>query len=329
MSVELFRTTINVPASERKIGYDKPLMLIGSCFTENIGEKLAWYKFPLVVNPFGIVYNPLSVKNGLSRLMEGRKYVKEELHHYNGLFFSFDHHSKFSDVDPDVCLKKINNSFSEAVSALKNTSVLFITFGTSFYYTLHPEKRIVSNCHKLPAGEFNNEMLEVEDIVNDYRNIIPALTHLNPEIFIVFTVSPIRHWKDGAHPNQLSKAVLILAIDKLCKEFSNTAYFPAYELLLDELRDYRFYDEDMLHPNKTAIEFIWKRFSNSFISSETMQIMNEVGKIQAAKQHRPFNTKNEAFYSFVQQQIFKIKQIVNQYPSVDLSSELQHFNSWL
>lgn len=329
MSAELFRTTINVPVSNKKISYDKPIILIGSCFTENIGEKLAWYKFPLVVNPFGIVYNPLSVKSNISRLIEGREYSKEELHHYNGLFFSFDHHSKFSDVDPKVSLEKINSSFNKATSALKSASILFLTFGTSYYYTLHADNKVVSNCHKLPSGEFNNLRMDVDDIVQNYRNLLSDLINFNPNIFIVFTVSPIRHWKDGAHENQLSKAVLLLAIDKLCKEFNNITYFPAYELLLDELRDYRFYEEDMLHPNKIAIDFIWKRFSNTFIAMETMQIMNEVNKIQAAKQHRPFNTENEAYRIFVNQQISIIKQLSSQFSSLDLSAELKYFQSVL
>jgi hypothetical protein len=327
MSAELFRTVVPVLSSEKKISYNAPVMLLGSCFTENMGNKLLWYKFPAVVNPFGIVYNPVSIKSSLDRLLEGRKYSKAEIHNDKGLFFSFDHHSKFSDTDINACLEKINTSYTIASETLQKASILFLTFGTAYYYTLKSSGRGVSNCHKLPQNMFDHSRLEVEDIVNAYSELIPSLLKQNPGLHIIFTVSPIRHWKDGAHENQLSKSVLLLSIEKICREFKNTSYFPAYELMLDELRDYRFYEEDMLHPNKQAVEFIWKRFSDSLIEHDTLRVMNEVDKIQLAKQHRPFNSNTDAFQSFVSQQLSKIEQLSQQYSNIDFSSENQHFRS--
>lgn len=327
MSAELFRTVVTVPFSEKKISYNAPVMLLGSCFTENIGDKLLWYKFPAVVNPFGIVYNPISIKCSLLRLIEGRKYSKAEIHNDKGLFFSFDHHSRFSDTDINVCLEKINSAYTEATETIQKASILFLTFGTAYYYTLKSSNLVVSNCHKLPQNMFDHSRMDVDDIVKAYSELIPLLLKLNPGLHIVFTVSPIRHWKDGAHENQLSKSVLLLAIEKICHKFNNTSYFPAYEFMLDELRDYRFYEEDMLHPNKQAVEFIWKRFSNSLIERDTIQVMNEVDKIQLAKQHRPFNANTEAFQSFVSQQLSKIEQLSQQFLNIDFSAEDHHFRS--
>ncbi len=329
MSAEIFRTVISIPPSDKKITYKTASLLIGSCFTENMGNKLLWFKLPVFVNPFGISYNPLSIKKSLDRLISGIEYTAKEISYSDGLYFSFDHHSRFSDVDQKACIAKINVSFSEAGNYLKKTSFLFLTFGTAYYYTLNSDKQIVANCHKLPEKEFSRTMLTVNEIYEAYSELIPHLMEINPHLYIVFTVSPIRHWKDGAHENQISKSVLLLAIDSLCKKFKNTGYFSAYELMLDELRDYRFYEEDMLHPNKIAIDFIWKRFAGSFIENDTSRIMNEVDKIQLSRQHRPFNIKTEVFQNFVLQQMNKIKQLNQLYPEIDLSAEYEYFANFL
>ena len=328
MSVELFRTVVSVPPFANKISYKSSSMLIGSCFTENMGDKLLWYKLPAVINPFGITYNPLSVKKSIERLITGNIYKEDELCNYGGLFFSFDHHSKFSDVDSGSCIAKINSSLVNASEVLKKASHLFLTFGTSYYYELKSSRQIVSNCHKLPDKEFSRFRLKADEIVREYSYLIPALLEYNPGLQVIFTVSPIRHWKDGAHENQVSKSVLFIAIDELCKLFPNIGYFPAYELMMDELRDYRFYEEDMLHPNKTAINFIWEKFIDCFADKTTLRIMNEVEKIQLSKQHRPFNTQNDVFKTFLNQQLNKIEQLLDQHPELDLSEELNYFKSY-
>ncbi len=326
MQAEVFRTVVPVQVFQDKISYKSTTLLLGSCFTENIGNRLQWYKFPVTVNPFGIVYNPSSVKSCLERLISGKYYQEEDLCEREGLFFSFDHHSKFSDTDPGGCLQKINGSFGGGRAALYKASHLFITFGTSNYYTLKSDNRIVSNCHKVADKEFFRRRLTVEEIVEEYKNLINNLLEINPSIKIVFTISPIRHWKDGAHENQLSKSVLFLAVDELSKLFDCVLYFPAYELMMDELRDYRFYEEDMLHPGKPAIDFIWKRFADSFTDKATGNVMLEIEKIQLARQHRPFNTNTDSFKKFVEQQILKINQLSESYPELNLGEEYQYFN---
>jgi hypothetical protein len=325
MSAEIFRTVVPMQSSSDKVSYKSSSLLVGSCFTENIGSKLNWYKFPTIVNPFGITYNPASVKTSLERLISGIPYKAGDLHEHDGLYFSFDHHSRFSDQDPHTCLQKINDSFNEGRSTLEKASHLFITFGTSYFYILKSDNQIVSNCHKIPDGEFIRKRLNVEEIVSDYKRLINSLLNINPSVKLIFTVSPIRHWKDGAHENQLSKAVLFLAIDELCREFDALHYFPAFELMMDELRDYRFYEEDMIHPNKIAVEFIWKRFVESFVDNDTQRIMLEIEKIRSAVQHRPFNTSTESFRKFVHQQIKKIEQVSDSYPELDLSEEYHYF----
>lgn len=328
MSPELFRTVVPVYPVKTKISYRSHSVFMGSCFTENIGEKLSWYKFPVCINPFGIIYNPFSIKKNLERLISGKNYVQEDLDFYNGLYFSYDHHSRFSDTNPDSCLRKINSELTAAHEGLKKSSCLFLTFGTSYYYALNTTGMIVSNCHKLPDKVFSRSRLTPAEIVNEFSSLIPNLLQLNPELKIVFTVSPIRHWKDGAHENQVSKSVLFVAIDDICRKFDNCIYFPAYELMMDELRDYRFYEEDMIHPDKTAINFIWKRFSGCFIDEDTVRIMSEVEKIALSAQHRPFNPGSESFNVFVKKNIENIKRLNEKFPEIDLSTEYKYFTSF-
>jgi hypothetical protein len=327
MSVELFRTTIPVSPFPVKISYNTGIVMLGSCFTENIGEKLHWYKFPVNINPFGIIYNPYSVKNSLERIMKCNSYSEDDLVLNNGLYFCFDHHSRFSDVNRDAALSQINEALTSTNQDLKKASFLIITLGTAFYYELKSSGQVVSNCHKLPDTNFSRNRMSVNDIVVAYKLMIDTIHNFNPDLNIIFTVSPIRHWKDGAHENQISKSTLLLAINELIIAYNKIYYFPAYELMLDELRDYRFYEQDMLHPNKVAIDFIWKRFMDGFMDRNTNSIMSEIEKIQLAKQHRPFNIGNENFQNFALQQLNKIDHISNLYPSIDLSSEYKYFRA--
>ena len=311
--MEIFRTQVLVPKSERKITYQSNIMLIGSCFSEYIGNKLSGFKFNTNNNPFGIVYNPLSVKKSISRLTENRDYFKDDLINRDGVWHSFDHHSRFSSTNPDECIQAINNQLHISSDFLKKTDFLFITFGTSYVYSLVKNNMVVSNCHKLPAKEFHRKRLTVNEIVNEYNELIKQLQSSNPNLQIVFTVSPIRHWKDGAHENQLSKATLLLAIDNICSDFKNVMYFPSYEIIMDDLRDYRFYEEDMLHPNKVAVDYIWNRFKECFTEKGTMSLMKEVEKVMLALKHRPFNPETEQYREFLKQNSDKIKFLKEQY----------------
>lgn len=289
---------------------------------------MAEAKFPVDNNPFGIVYNPLSVKLVLNRLMENRSYNKQELFHFEGIWSSFDHHSRFSEIDAAVCLAKINDRVDLSSQFLSKTAFLFITFGTSYVYSRKANGTVVANCHKLPAAEFVRKRLTVEEIVSEYRILLEQLFKANPNLNIIFTVSPVRHWKDGAHENQLSKAILLLAIDQIVKDFPQTAYFPSYEIVMDDLRDYRFYEEDMLHPNKVAINYIWNRFKEVFMDADTLNLMKEVEKVILACSHRPFNPQSEQYQAFAKQMLNKIKLLQDQYP-ISFVQEEAHFTGLL
>lgn len=326
--MELFRTQIPVAPHPKRISYHSPIMFIGSCFSEYIGNKVAEARFPVDNNPFGIIYNPLSVKLVLDRLMENRPYKQQELFHYEGIWSSFDHHSRFSDIDDVACLAKINDRVGHSSQFLNKAGFLFITFGTSYVYMKKSDGMVVANCHKLPAAEFIRRRLTVDEIVAEYNTLLEQLFKLNLQLNIVFTVSPVRHWKDGAHENQLSKAILLLAIDQIMKTFPQTAYFPSYEIVMDDLRDYRFYEEDMLHPNKVAINYIWNRFKETYMEADTLNLMKEVEKVIQARNHRPFNPKSEPYYKFVSQNLDKIEFLKEQF-GIQLSDEEQFFKGAL
>ncbi|GAI96735.1 unnamed protein product, partial [marine sediment metagenome] len=230
-------------------------MFIGSCFTESIGGKLNDYKFPVDINPFGIIYNPSSVGKSLELLIGEKEFTIDDLFFYNGKWLSFFHHSSFSDKDPELCLSRINAKITESREFLKKAGFLFITFGTAWVFEWKESGETVSNCHKISALKFNHKLLAVEDILENYKTLIHKLLRFNPQLKIIFTVSPIRHWKDGAEGNQVSKAILLLSAHQLLKKFQSVSYFPAYEIIMDDLRDYRFYSDDMIHLNSVAIDY--------------------------------------------------------------------------
>ncbi len=280
-----FRTVVPIEPATHKISHSSHLMFFGSCFAENIGAKLTNARFQIDVNPFGIQYNPLSIGSALLRLIDNIPYSTENIFEANGLWHSYGHHSRFSAPTAEECLQKINARFEQAVENLRQADFLFLTFGTAWAYTHCETGEIVSNCHKMPESIFERVFLTDKVIIENYSEILRRLAAINPKLQIVFTVSPMRHWKDGAHGNNLSKASLLLAIEQM--QHKNISYFPAYEIMLDELRDYRFYAEDMQHPNDVAINYIWKRFSETYFTPETQKIATEAEKQNRALAHRP------------------------------------------
>lgn len=290
---------------------------MGSCFVENIGVRLRNYGFDIDTNPFGILYNPFSIANALERMLAGRLFSETELFRYDGLWYSFSHHGSFSASTPEEALEKINTRFIPAAQRLRAVNVLLITFGTAWVYRRQDGEEIVANCHKLPERNFVRTRLSVEDIVSRWTPLLQQLQAENPGMRFLFTVSPIRHLKDGAHENQLSKAVLLLAIDSLKKHF-NIAYFPAYELMMDELRDYRFYASDMVHPSEQAIDYIWERFAASCFGKETKDIMREVEQIRVALAHRPFNADSDEYRRFHKQTLLRKMDLMQRYPNIHL-----------
>lgn len=320
------QTKITVAAPDFSIDYNSRLMMLGSCFAENMGSKFSYYKFDVDVNPCGIIYNPLSVANVLRLLVEGKRFEKNDLREVGGKWVSLFHHGAFSSADPDECLHRINDRLTKATGELRTLDLLVITWGTAWVYKYIPENIIVSNCHKIPSREFERSRLSVENIVREYLVLIERLREINPGLRILFTVSPIRHWKDGAHGNQLSKATLLLAIDRLREEIQHVYYFPAYEIVLDELRDYRFYAEDMLHVSGFTVDYIWERFLYSFISPEVFGLMNQIGRINKGVAHRPFEPQSEEYQRLVKKMLAEIAMISRSYPMIDFSEEKRKLN---
>ena len=326
----VFRTVVNVKPYPFSIDYGTATMLLGSCFTENIGETMVNRKLPALVNPFGVIYNPISVNLVLKRIIQGNPYGNDDLMHHNNQWISLNHHTSFSKPNQTECLEGINLSLSNAHNFWQKTQRLIITFGTARVFNLTKTGKPVANCHKIPAKEFTRRLLSVEEIVGIWKSEFEEILREKPNLKVILTVSPVRHWKDGAEGNQLSKATLILAINKLIEIFpNNLVYFPAYEIVMDDLRDYRFYSNDMLHPSTLAVEYIWEKFKNSLIQPSAQQLMNEVEKIAQAVNHKPFNTQSEEFKQFIKNTLLKIGSIGQRKPNIDFTHEVDLLNRYL
>lgn len=330
MSDFKFRTEVEIPGFNPKISYETGAVFMGSCFTENVGKKMADLKYPVDINPFGILYNPVSVANGLRLLLHPKSFQQNNLVEYKGLWHSFYHHGRFSSEDSTEALQQINKRLEFSSAFLKVADFLLITFGTAWVYRYIKSGEVVSNCHKIPANEFLREKLTVAEIVNLYRILLTDLWKINPKLKVVFTVSPIRHWKDGAVENQRSKAALLLAIEELVKmSEQRCTYFPSYELVMDELRDYRFYAADMLHLSDVAVDFIWERFQDAMIDVDSRKTSQVLKKIGEAMQHRPIYKNSPEFRKFLENSLRQIKDIEKQHSYLNLKLEKEYFIRYL
>ena len=294
----MFQTNVEIPKSELKLSHTDQMLTLGSCFAENIGRKMQRVYFDVEVNPFGVLYNPVSILQSIDLMLDKKVFAEEDLFKYRELWNSFSHSSLFSATTPEQCLSNMNASLSSATAVLKPGSVLLITFGTAWVFEEKKSGSVVSNCHKLPASHFVRRRLSVDEIVSDYSVLILKLKTLFPKLKIIFSVSPIRHWKDGAHENNISKSTLLLAIAALQQQFDSVDYFPAYEIQLDELRDYRFYASDMLHPADVAVDYIWQRFSETYFDAVTTGLKKELEQVVADLNHHPLFPESEEYRKF-------------------------------
>lgn len=320
-----FRTQILPEELKHKINYQKPCISIGSCFAVNIGEKLLASKFNILINPFGIIYNPVSIANAVIRLAQCQYYNEQELICFNRKFLSIDHHGEFSSTDKNECLDKINAAILKTHTALKNTSHLFITFGTAWVYKYIPRNKIAANCHKIPQKEFEKTILSSEEMISELQKAIYECRKLNNSVHVVFTLSPVRHLNDGFVENQLSKSVLHFAIQQIISKTENCSYFPAYEIMMDDLRDYRFYKEDMLHPNETAIQYIWEKFCHTSIEKKSLAVLPKIEEIRKAVQHRPFSKHSEEYKKFALACLQKIELVKKDFPEICFERETAFF----
>jgi len=314
-------TPVEIEKDFPHISHRDNVLVLGSCFSDNIGEKLHTSGFQTEINPFGTLYNPVSIARAIYEIEEKKKYTEDNLFYYQGLWQSDMHHGSFSDSDKETVLNHINNRISKAHNTWVNTNVILLTFGSAFVY-YNKTGEVVSNCHKRPESEFNRQRLTVEGIISIYEPLLNSLIEQNRELNIIMTVSPIRHLRDGLHQNQLSKSTLLLAIDKLKSLFPhNIYYFPAYEIMMDELRDYRFYADDLMHPSTMAIEYLWEKFTTCSFENETQQLAEECQKIYKAINHRPLHADKGTHKEFLKQIVLKINRLKEKYPYLEFKTE--------
>jgi hypothetical protein len=323
-----FMLKINVNKPEVPIQYADKIFMIGSCFTEHIGNALEELKFSVLQNPNGILFDPASVCKSLISYVHNKQYKESDLFQLNEVWHSWNHHSRFSNVHKSECLHAINSSQIQAHEFLKKADWLIITLGSAFSYRLTTEtgKQRVANCHRAPTQWFNKELMEIEEIVSELDKSLQLLLGFNPKLKVIFTVSPVRHIRDGVVDNNRSKARLIESVHTIVKKYRPVHYFPAYEIVIDVLRDYRFYDADLVHPNYMATEFVLEKFSESYIAEETRQLMEEVRKIVIAARHKAFQPSTQAHIQFLQAHLEKAKALATQYPYLDLEKEIKYFS---
>lgn len=317
-----FRTEIDIHASDFAIDYTRCGFIAGSCFSEHIYNKLLHMKFPVTANPTGILFNPLSTAGMLHRLLQRRLYTEGELNNSDGVWFSYDHHGSFSRSTPHEALSAINRAMGRGVEALAVADYLILTWGTAWIYRLAENGRVVANCHRQPAYCFVRKRLSAADIVNEYSALFEGPLAGKQ---VLLTVSPVRHLTDGFAENSLSKAVLRTAAAELTEKFSNVFYFPSFEIMNDDLRDYRFYAEDMVHPSPQAVDYIWDKFAAFSMIKSTLELLPELEKLDAAVSHRIINPDDISVGKFARHSLELIARLRMQLPGVDFSSEEEYF----
>jgi hypothetical protein len=292
---------------------------MGSCFSQNIGNKLKEAKFKTNNNGFGTIFNPISIAKNLNRLIDNQLYTLKDIYNYQDeKLVNFNNQNSFPIIDSTLFLEKENEMLGNEINSFKQTQTIILTFGTAWVYEWKEDKKIVANCHKIPNANFTKRLLRVEEIIETYSLLLNKLGDKN----IVFTVSPVRHSKDGLYENNLSKSTLHLAIYELTKQFKNCHYFPAYEIVIDELRDYRFYKEDMVHPTEQAIDYVWNKFSETYFEQSTSDLVEEILKIKNAVAHKPFNYESKAHQLFITKQLVTINQLKSKHIFLDFKEEI-------
>jgi hypothetical protein len=302
------------------------IFLIGSCFTEHISTRLASHKFRVFENPHGILFNPASISQSLQDCIQSKKYVQEDLFDDGGIWSSWDFHSRFSSTEKAEALQHMNASVSRANDALRSCKWMVITLGSAFVYQLQ-DGRVVANCHKAPQATFRKKLLSPEEVLSGLDNILHKLRLFNSGMRFLFTISPVRHRREGLVENNRSKAVLIHSVHQLVSKFEDIDYFPAYELVIDDLRDYRFYAEDMVHPNYQATRYVWDKFTDSCINASSRQIIKEVQALRASMLHKPLHPGSAGHRDFLKKQKALAEDLASRYPYLDFSEEIGYFSS--
>ncbi|WP_298782075.1 GSCFA domain-containing protein [uncultured Polaribacter sp.] len=298
-----------------QIDYNSNILLLGSCFSENISDKLSYFKFQSSQNPFGILFHPKAIENLLDAAIQDKIYKDEDLVFQNERWHCFEAHSRLSSLDKNALLENLNLAILQTKKKVKEATHITITLGTAWVYKFIETGKIVANCHKIPQNKFLKTLLNVDEITQSLKNTLSLIKSVNKEAKVIFTVSPVRHLKDGFVENTLSKSHLITAIHQVLQE-NDVFYFPSYEIMMDELRDYRFYTEDMIHPNNTAVNYIWDKFLNEWISENSFSTMKKIDIIQKGLAHKPFNEHSEQYQKFLSNLEKKKATIVSQFKHI-------------
>lgn len=344
-----FRTKVDLKPFRHKIDYSMHGLSIGSCFAENIAAKLRLSKFPVVSNPFGVLYNPFTIADTIDAVSTGRVFTADDLVREGDLWSSFAFHGSFSSTDPDKALAAMNMAVVNGRKALNDADYVILTFGTAWVYELNPDyadkdgegqenilmrakrimremsrPRIVANCHKFPAKAFSRRRLTVDEIIDVYSLLLDTALAGKQ---VLLSVSPVRHIKDGLEENNVSKSTLLLAATGLAEKYDNVDYFPAFEIVNDELRDYRFYKDDMVHPSDQAVEYIWKIFGETLFTKKTAGTAVEIRQLATAAAHRPLNPESVSHRRFLRSMLKKAEALQKKYPEIDLSAEIAYFGA--
>ncbi|MCX2738937.1 GSCFA domain-containing protein [Pontibacter anaerobius] len=324
----MFRTEVQVPRSGLDLTLQHKVLTIGSCFADVIGSKLQQHKVDVQVNPFGTIFNPISVSM-LLQAAAGRPYTFEEhLVQHNGIWYAYDLHSSLSSTSKEELLQSIQQRLHQTGEQLKNASLLIVTLGTAIAYRLQDSGKVVANCHKLPAANFKRVLLTMEEMSAAFEQMLTQLKQVNPSLKILLTVSPVRHIKESIEMNSVSKASLRLLCHQLQVAHPQVLYFPAYEIMMDDLRDYRYYKEDMLHPTPLAEAYIWQKFVEAYYTADFRQFIGKWEKIQRAVSHRPFHPHTEAHQKFLRNTLQQLQAMEQQY-NIDVSSETEALQNQL
>ncbi|MEJ8819658.1 GSCFA domain-containing protein [Lacibacter sp. H407] len=324
-----FLTHIDIKPLPAPITHQHSILLVGSCFTEHIGNNLNDLKFNILQNPNGILFEPVSVCRSLVSYLQNKQYEADDLFLYNELWQSWDHHGRFSNPDKETALANINASQQQAHVFVKKADWLIITLGSSFVYRMQEENRFVTNCHKAPGQWFDKYLMPIDEQIALLDNCIHQLFHANPKLKIIFTISPVRHLRDGVVDNNRSKARLLETVHHLVNKFDRLFYFPAYELVIDVLRDYRFYDIDLAHPNYTATQFVMEKFSDYAFREPTNQLIKEIRQIVTARNHKPFHPGSKQHQQFLQQHLELAVRLQAEHSYLHLSEEVSNFRQQL
>jgi len=337
-----FMINIDLKKPSRQISYEDKILLVGSCFTEHIGNSLEELKFSVLQNPNGILFDAFSVSESLISYIQNRQYSEKDFFHLNEIWHSWKHHSRFSNTNLEDGVRMANRSQQQAHQFLKTAKWIIITLGSSFSYRLTEQApnskefspnaplaglRAVANCHRAPAQWFNKHLMTIEEIISNLDDSVQQLFQFNPGLNIIFTVSPVRHIRDGVVDNNRSKARLIEAVHSLINKYDKLNYFPAYELVIDVLRDYRFYDTDLVHPNYMATEFVLEKFAEVFIDEPSQRLMREIKSVMIARKHKAFQPDTAAHKQFLKTYFEKTKALKEKYSFLDLNEEIKYFNS--